>query len=201
MSIAAVILAGGRGERLGGVNKALIEIGGERFIDRAMRAASGCAPILAAVGRTPFELPDPASAVLDIESDYAGPLAGVAAAAEALAVGGSEALLSLAVDGPLFPTDFVERATALLAHAPAVIAAYRGQVYPTNGLWRMEALARLPAGVRDGSAPRSLKRLAEAMGAVVLDYAELSGHNPFRNANTPEELAFLRAQIAVSKPG
>ena len=40
--VAAVILAGGKGERLGGVNKALLTIGGERFIDRAMGAIDGC---------------------------------------------------------------------------------------------------------------------------------------------------------------
>jgi len=33
-----VILAGGHGSRLGGVNKALLDVGGERIIDRALRA-------------------------------------------------------------------------------------------------------------------------------------------------------------------
>jgi len=46
--IAAVILAGGRGERLGGVNKALIDFGGEALIDRALRVVAGCDPVLVA---------------------------------------------------------------------------------------------------------------------------------------------------------
>ena len=54
--IAAVILAGGKAERLGGLNKALIEIGGLRLVDRAIAAVGGCAPMLLAVGRSRFEV-------------------------------------------------------------------------------------------------------------------------------------------------
>ncbi|HET6487973.1 MAG TPA: NTP transferase domain-containing protein, partial [Spirochaetia bacterium] len=33
----AIILAGGSAVRLGGANKALLQVGGERFIDRILR--------------------------------------------------------------------------------------------------------------------------------------------------------------------
>jgi molybdenum cofactor guanylyltransferase len=36
--VAAVILAGGRGERLGGINKALVEIGGMTLLQHALAA-------------------------------------------------------------------------------------------------------------------------------------------------------------------
>ena len=71
--IAAVILAGGKGERLGGVNKALLTIGDDRFIDRAMAVTGGCSPRLLAVGRAPFEAPGDLTQILDLESDYGGP--------------------------------------------------------------------------------------------------------------------------------
>lgn len=192
MTIAAVILAGGRGERLGGVNKALLEIGGQRFIDRAVEAARGCRPILVAVGLADFALPDNATAVFDLETDYGGPLAGVAAAVDHL--GGKQAgvLFSLAVDTPFFPPDFIARARPMLQGSPVVIGAYGAQDYPTNALWRLDAIADLASQVREGIAPRSLKRLAEALGSARLDYAEFSPEDPFRNANTPEDLAHLR---------
>ena len=192
-AIAALILAGGKGERLGGVNKALLTIGDTRFIDRAMAVTEGCAPKLLAVGRTGFEAPPELIQIADLDTDYAGPLAGVAAAVEHLAGTTAEMLFSLAVDTPLFPRDFLTRALPLLGTASAVLAAYGEQDYPTNALWRLDALATLPHGIRTGTAPRSLKRLAEGLGAVRLDYAALSNFDPFRNANTPEDLAFLRA--------
>jgi molybdopterin-guanine dinucleotide biosynthesis protein A len=199
--VAAVILAGGKGERLGGVNKALLTIGGERLVDRAMAVTSGCSPRLLAVGQAGFEAPADLVQVLDLETDYAGPLAGVAAALDHLAGGGSEVLLSLAVDSPLFPRDFLARALPLLNSASAVVAAYGEQEYPTNALWRIEAIAGLPAAIREGTGPRSLKRLAERLGAVRLDYAPFTDSDPFRNANTPEDLAFLRQVLSRGGAG
>ncbi len=197
MKIAAVILAGGRGERLGGVNKALIEIGGRRLIDLAVEAVGGCEPVLVAVGRDAYAIPAGTEAILDIESDYAGPLAGVASAVQHLRESGVDTLLSLAVDTPLFPHDFLDRAIPLLSSAPVVVAAYESQDYPTNALWRLGAIRDLARDVTAGTAPRSLKRLAEGLGAVRLDYAEMAPADPFRNANTPEDLAFLR--LAASR--
>ena len=192
--IAAVILAGGRGERLGGVNKALLEIGGKRLLERVRAAISGCAPILLSVGGAAFEIAGfpIEDQVLDLATDYGGPLAGVAAAVERLAIEPPELLLSVAVDTPFFPADFVERALPLLDAAPAVVAAFAGQTYPTNALWRFAALRTLPDEVRAGVAPHSLKRLAAALGEVPLDYAGGAAEDPFANVNTPADLAALR---------
>src|SRR3569623_866894 len=95
--IAAVILAGGRGERLGGANKAEIVFDGERLIDRALRVAAGCDPMLIAVGPTGY-IPPHGRAIPDLPTDYAGPLAGVAAAIDALRTEHAAWLLSLADD-------------------------------------------------------------------------------------------------------
>src|SRR5690606_4013829 len=144
-------------------------------------------------GHAPFACPAGLIPVADLDTGYAGPLAGVAAAVAWLADDPAAGLLlSLAVDTPLFPGDFLARALPLLEGAPAVIARYEGQDYPTNGLWRLPALAGLPQALRSGTAPRSLRRLAEGLGARGLDYAPLSPFDPFRNANTPDDLAFLR---------
>ena len=191
MKISAVILAGGKAQRLGGVNKALLQFGPARFIDRAMAAVARCEPVLVAVGQSSFELPGRAVAVFDLAAPYAGPLAGLAAAVSTLGRD-VDALLSLAVDTPLFPHDFASRARPLLTASRAVVAAYAGQLYPTNALWRLEAIRDLPDRVIAGTAPHSLKHLAAELGAIPLDYADWADTDPFRNANTPEDLAFLR---------
>ncbi len=47
--LAAILLAGGRGSRMGGVNKPLLEVGGTTLLDAAIAAAreAGCDPIVA----------------------------------------------------------------------------------------------------------------------------------------------------------
>lgn len=198
--VAAVILAGGKGERLGGVSKAEIEIGGVRLIERVRLALSGCDPILIAAGASAIALHD-ARSVPDLDSDYGGPLAGVAAAVAALAGSDSEWLLSAAVDTPFFPADFATRATALAGTADVVLGCFGSQDYPTNALWRLHALRSLPQAVLDGSAPHSLRRLAAGLKLVRLDYAASAHQDPFANANTPEDLANLRARDSRTTPG
>ena len=192
--IAAVVLAGGRGERLGGANKAEIVFDGERLIDRALRVVTRCDPVLIAVGPTGY-VPPHGRAIPDLLTDYAGPLAGVAAAIDALPTEEATWLLSLAVDTPLFPPDFLGRAASLARDADCVLGSFGAQDYPTNALWRLEAVRALPDDVRAGTAPHSLKRLAATLRTVRLDYAELVADDPFLNANTPQDLENLALRL------
>jgi molybdopterin-guanine dinucleotide biosynthesis protein A len=193
--VAAVILAGGKAERLGGVNKALLDIGGRTLIERALDVAAECDPILVAVGAGDF-LPPGGRGIPDLPTAYAGPLAGVAAAIEHLAVTSAQWLLSLAVDTPFFPTDFLARAAVLTPQSDCVMACYGAQDYPTNALWRLDALRGLPAGLRNGAAPHSLKRLANNLRTARLDYAALRRDDPFLNVNTPQDLTNLTLRAA-----
>lgn len=205
--VAAVILAGGKGERLGGAVKANLIVGGMRLLDRSTQAiASSASPILVAHGRL-----DPALMVLterhvpipDLVSDYAGPLAGVAAAVAWCRNLRSrpDYLVSLAVDTPFFPPDFVAVALAAIGgEAAAAIARYATQDYPTNALWRLASVDTLPGRIADGGAPHSLKRLAAELGAIHLDWPLDEAGDPFANANTPGDLQTLRAR-AKQQPG
>jgi molybdopterin-guanine dinucleotide biosynthesis protein A len=193
--IAAVVLAGGRAERLGGINKALIEIGRRTLLERVGDAVAGCAPKYLAVGNSPFDAPGFVP-IRDLGTGHAGPLAGVAAAIEALAASNATHLLTLAVDSPFVPRDVLGRATRLIADRDVVVAAYGGQLYPTNALWRLGALRDLPARIRAGTAPHSLKRLIGSLDSIRLDYAGLVPENPFANVNTPDDLHALRARAA-----
>lgn len=199
---AAVILAGGRGERLGGVIKANLEIGGERLLVRVSRAlGSQAAPVVVSHGMhdpallelLPGQLPAP-----DLPSDYAGPLAGLAGAIEALrGMAGIDRIVSVAVDTPFLPADFVTRLdAALTTDVDAAVAHYRGQDYPTNAIWRLSALAGLPEAVRAGTAPHSLRRLAGGLKAGFAAWDELAA-DPFANLNTPADRAALEHRSRV----
>ena len=198
-SIAAVILAGGRGERLGGVVKAHLSVGGVRLLDRVMARVAVCRPIIVASGphdRADLDLPAGAEAVADLATDYAGPLAGFAAALVALPEE-TELLVCAAVDAPFLPVDYVERLVAGLRDAPAALACYDSQPYPTNSIWRVARLRDLPARLLAGTAPRSLRSLAAEAGGVMLDWPSREDGDPFASINTPADLARAEARAAA----
>lgn len=202
-SIAGLILAGGRGERLGGVIKSGLVVGGERLLDRVLARLADCSPLLAAHGRIPpelLELPPEMIAVPDLDGDYAGPLAGLAGAIAYLngLATPPELLISIAVDTPFLPENFVTRLKSELGEAPAAVASYAGQPYPTNSIWRVARFRDLPARVAARTAPRSLKSLWAAVGGVDVAWPVTADGDPFANVNTPADLAELdhRASIA-----
>jgi molybdenum cofactor guanylyltransferase len=200
---AAVILAGGRGERLGGVIKANLEIGGIRLIDRLFSAVAGASPVLVARGRlldADLTLPAGSEAVEDA-SGFEGPLAGVAGAMRVLAArsGAPAFLLSVAVDTPFFPKTFLAEALARIGDHDAVVARFEGQDFPTNALWRLATVVTVIERFH------SLKRLLEQVKTVPLDWPDEGGGNPFANLNTQDDRAALErretAHFGVGKGG
>ena len=106
-----------------------------------------------------------------------------------------------AVDTPFFPPDFVAKAVSALseadAPADAMIARCAGQDYPTNAVWRFQSVSALAQRVLQGTAPHSLKRLGEELGARYLNWPADAGIDPFANINTPKDLRRLGAQISA----
>ena len=193
-SIAGLILAGGRGERLGGVIKSELVLGGVRLLERVAERLRACSPLLTGHGRidpVALHLLADMIAVPDLDGDYAGPLAGLAGAIaylNALATP-PELLVSVAVDTPFLPADFVTRLLEGLGEAPAAVAAYDGQPYPTNAIWRVAQFRDLPERVAAGSAPRSLKSLCAQAGGIDIKWPTTAAGDPFANVNTPADLA------------
>lgn len=192
----AVIIAGGRGERLGGVRKGDLRIGGQRLLDRVTASLGAVAtPLMISVGRRDdgLESINGAMALADLNGPVGGPLAGLAAAIHALSMHGIEEglLVSVAVDTPFLPSDFVAHLRSGLQQAPAAYAAWGGQFYPPNAIWRIEALAALPEQVVQNRAPASLKALHHELGARPVDWAGHAAADPFANLNTLSDLVAL----------
>ena len=201
----AVIIAGGRGERLGGVRKGDLRIGGRRLMDRVTESLGAVAtPLMIAIGpgETRLRLPVGAIGVADLDAPMGGPLAGLVAAVAALQARGigTGLLVSVAVDTPFLPADFVTIMRDGLGSAPAAYAAWGDQFYPPNALWRIEALSALPQLVRSGEAARSLKALQQMLGAVAVDWTGRAGADPFANINTVGDLVRLGGMAAGRAP-
>ncbi|MES9925377.1 MAG: molybdenum cofactor guanylyltransferase MobA [Candidatus Thiodiazotropha endolucinida] len=120
-AVTAVILAGGRGRRMGGEDKGLIELNGRPLVQHVISAIQPqVATILINANRNQeryaaFGYPVIADSLLD----YQGPLAGFIAAMHAVE---TEDMLTLPCDGPLVPPDLVERLYEARQSAGADIA-------------------------------------------------------------------------------
>lgn len=189
-TIHAVILAGGRGSRLGAVRKADLLIDGQRLLDRVAARFSGISgKFLLSIGRYgEIALPAGAVALADAENESQGPLAGIAAAAQHLAAFGrpDDLLISVAVDTPFLPADYVARLAAI--SGAAGYASFGETFYPTNAAWRLgplrEALARYPGN----AGPRALLR---DMAATPVQWSG-TGPDPFANLNSFADLLALQ---------
>lgn len=197
MAVHAVILGGGAGSRLGGVAKWQLRIAGQRVLDRVTQRLDGIAgPILFATGPEPLssEAPAPLICVGDHDPRHRGPLAGLAAAIRWLREHGhtTRSLISVAVDTPFLPSDFVARLLAALEGAPVAYASFGDSFYPTNAAWRLESMLDLPELIDAPDGPTSPKALQRRLGAVAVDWSATQAANPFVNINTLADLVALQ---------
>ncbi|MBB5158142.1 molybdenum cofactor guanylyltransferase [Saccharopolyspora phatthalungensis] len=149
---AAVVLAGGRARRLGGVDKILLPIGGRSLLDRTLDAAADAEPVIA-VG--PPRATARAVEWTSEDPPGGGPLAGVHAGL--LKVPASISLVAvLAGDHPHLTPATISRLLEALRAEPevpgAVLVDADGERQWLVGMWRIPALHKaMPAAVRNRS--------------------------------------------------
>jgi len=161
MPAAALVLAGGRSARLGGVEKATVEIDGIPLIEHVYAAVRGCTPIIA-VG--PDDIGRPGIRVVREHPAFGGPAAAVAAGVMALDGAGATETWLLACDLP--------RATELVARlakvplpddADAIVAVdAEGRMQWLAGRYRISALKGAVAQHPE-SAGMSMRKLFEGL--------------------------------------
>jgi len=107
-AITGLVLAGGRGQRLGGVDKGLQPWQGRALVDHAItRLAPQVATIMVSANRNAADYASRGARVLaDAHGDFPGPLAGMLAGLRAAS---TPWLAVVPCDSPRLPTDLVER--------------------------------------------------------------------------------------------
>ncbi len=193
--VAGVILAGGEGSRFGGVIKPLLRVGGEPIlITLIARMRPRVFPLYISIGKIDakrFADFDADALVKDQEDVSGGPLAGIFASVSMLRAAGQKPdwLLSVAGDCPDLPENLAERLKkAMTETTDVVFAAYAGQSYPPNALWRFSALsAHFDAldGNPRGMGPRHMVAPERRRDAT---FPERFGQNPFAGLNSPADL-------------
>lgn len=195
MKIAGVILAGGLARRMGGGDKALLEVGGQTLLARVIaRLAPQVDEIVLNANGNParlarFGLP----VVPDTVEGFAGPLAGVLAGMRWAAARGHTHVASAAGDTPFFPSDLVARLKAAAEDSgqPIAMAATndpeRGLTeHPTFALWPVDLAGDLEQALTVGHM-RKIIVWTSRHGCARAVFDEGADY-PFFNVNTPEDM-------------
>ena len=190
--IAAVVLAGGEGRRMGG-SKPQRVLAGRTLLERAAAQASTFSDLTAVAVRDLAQAAAPDGLPPIEDAPWEGPLGGLASALAFARSRERAAVLTLPCDMPLVPPDLASRLGGALGDHRAALATSGGHLHPVCGLWRVEALDVLPAWA--GSGQRSLKGFAAAVGFTTVDWPA-GPVDPFFNVNTAEDLARAEALLA-----
>ncbi len=189
----ALILCGGRATRLCGVDKAFIELGGRPLIAHLIeRLNAQVSAIAISANGDPARFAAFGLPVIADELEDRGPLAGVAAGLTWASASGETMLLTVPVDTPFIPLDLGAR----LAPGPSV-ACHGGRQHHLAALWETSFSAALNALLSKGSTGKAAEALRLA-GARAVTFG--GTFDPFKNINTPEDLAAARGIYEALHP-
>jgi molybdopterin-guanine dinucleotide biosynthesis protein A len=195
--ISGLVLAGGRGSRMGGVDKGLQPYRGVPLALHALRRlAPQCGRVMLNANRhldayEAFGAPVWPDESLEGAPEFAGPLAGLAAG---LAHCDTPYLASVPCDSPHFPHDLVERLGAALLAADAEIAI--AATLEAGVVRAQPVFCLLRSSLRDSllkfmaGGERQVERWTARHRRVQVDFEDAGA---FANANTPAELARLES--------
>ena len=184
-NVTGLILAGGQGRRMGGVDKGLQPFRGKRLVDHAFeRLAPQVGGIIVNANQNQDLYRSLGVRVVsDAIDGYAGPLAGLHAG---LSVSRRPYLVSVPCDSPFLPSDLVDRLFAGLEGSGAELAVAR------TGKWLQPVFCLLRSGVRDQLTDflKGGGRKVDAWYATlrVCEVAFDDEEDAFSNINTSEEL-------------
>jgi len=190
--ITGLILAGGRAQRMGGIDKGLISFHNKPLIDSTItRLKQQVGPILINANRNitkyaAYGYP----VIMDETPDFSGPLAGFSAGLKACK---TQYILSAPCDSPLLPLDLASRMANEIEQGDYQLV-YASSKEANGKVWAQPVFCLMRANLQDSldlflqkgdlKIDRWFKELRSS--TVVFDDAQA-----FANVNTPEELKAL----------
>ena len=187
--ITAVILSGGKGRRMDGKDKGLVEMAGRPLIEYVIDAIEPQAgSIMLNANRNLDTYASYGYPVIsDTLADYQGPLAGFYSAMKAAS---SSHIITLPCDGPLLPDDLVARlVSALVKHNADIAVAHDGdRMQPVYSLIPTRLTTSLNEFLDQGE--RKIDRWYEQHRLALADFSDCP--ETFRNVNTDEQRELLQ---------
>ena len=183
--ITGVILAGGKGRRMGGLDKGLVELDGRPLIAHVIdRLRPQVGALLINANRNTEEYRRFGYLVTEDElEDYQGPLAGFAAA---LRSADTDCILTVPCDGPFFPENLAKRLLSALKDNKAELAvAHDGErMQPVYALIPRALLPSLKEFLNRGE--RKIDRWYALHKTALADFSDTP--NSFFNINSSEDI-------------
>jgi molybdopterin-guanine dinucleotide biosynthesis protein A len=189
--VTGIVLAGGQGRRMGGVDKGLVDLDGRPMVAHVLaRLAPQVGDVLINANQNldryrAFGHP----VVPDAVGGFAGPLAGLHAG---LTRASRAFVVTVPCDSPFLPADLVARLHAALTRERAELAVAKtlDQPHPVFALVRRDLLANLAAFLESGG--RKIDAWYAALRVVEVAFDDEA--EAFRNINTADELAAAAAR-------
>jgi len=184
--VTGVVLAGGQGRRMGGVDKGLVELAGAPMVAHVLARLApqvGAVLINANQNLDRYRALGP-PVVPDAVGGFAGPLAGLHAG---LTRASGELVVTVPCDSPFLPLDLVARLRAALEREGAQLAVAKtfDQPHPVFALVRRDVLPNLAAFLAAGG--RKIDAWYASLRVVEVPFDDEA--EAFRNINTADELA------------
>jgi molybdopterin-guanine dinucleotide biosynthesis protein A len=184
--VTGLILAGGKGSRMGGVDKGLQAFRGRRLVDHVYeRIAPQVAGVIINANQNQEAYRTfGVRVVSDAVGGFAGPLAGIHAG---LSVSKRPFLASVPCDSPFLPDDLVARLYARIDETGAELAVARtgDQPHPVFSLMRRDVLDHLSDFLKEGG--RKIDAWYATLNVVEVAFDDEA--EAFSNINTLDELA------------
>jgi molybdopterin-guanine dinucleotide biosynthesis protein A len=191
-AVTPIVLAGGAGTRLGGLNKALLEIGGRRVVDRLLDALRPLAAEIVIVNNDGSLAGIPGTRLVPDVEPGAGALMGLYSGLRAVR---TPLATATACDMPFVSTDLFRALLDLAAGHDAVVPVIADQPEPLHAVYRGGCVPAIEVALAEGR-----KRVNSFFEAVRVRYVaedELRAWDPelrsFLNVNRPDDLARARA--------
>ncbi len=185
-SVTGIVLAGGQGSRMGGVDKGLQEFRGKPMVAHAIeRLAPQVDELLINANRNAEAYARFGHRVIADEIEgFAGPLAGFERGLEHAS---GELVVTVPCDSPFLPTDLVARMRKALEQDDAEVAVAKtgDQVHPVFCLMRRDVHGSLKRFLASGQ--RKIDRWYPELRVTLVSFDDEA--EAFRNINTREDLA------------
>jgi len=195
-ALTVAILAGGRGSRLGGVDKATLVLGSRTILDLILDAVGPLAQEVIVVANDDRLTGDPRLTVIRDPDPHAGVLPALLAALDAAT---TPLLLLVACDMPFVSAQVVSMLARLAADHDAVVPDVDGHLQPMLAIYRVEPCrAAIQAAIARGD--RRMISFLDDLPTRRVAEVELRAADPelrsFFNVNTPADLDAARALTA-----
>ena len=188
--VTGIVLAGGMGRRMGGIDKGLVELGGKPMVAHVLARLApqvGSVLINANQNRDRYALFGH-PVVADAVGGFAGPLAGLHAG---LSTATTPFVVTVPCDSPFLPLDLVPRLSIAVERDDAQLAVAKtlGQAHPVFALVRRDVLPHLSSFLEGGG--RKIDAWYATLRVVEVPFDDQE--SAFRNINTADELAAAAA--------